>query len=175
MSDANVTHLGPDKSRIHIKLGSLEIEFEGSEAFLENHLPNLVELLGGIEPPELEEFNEAEIEGALLEATDDASPNKLDMSTSMIVNKLGGTSGRDLLMAAAAHLHFAEGHEKYSRANLLAEMKTATTYYKKTYSNNLTQYLNAAVKAGDLNELADNTYALHDSKVKSLEAALGAK
>ena len=90
-----------DKSRISIKLGSLELEFEGSEKFLENHLPNLVELLASINPSGLE--SEAEEESELLEEKQNDGPKKLHMSTSTIANKLGAKSGRDLVIAAAAH------------------------------------------------------------------------
>ena len=44
-----------DKSRIRIKLGNLEIEFEGSESFLEHHLPDLVELLASVGPFDFED------------------------------------------------------------------------------------------------------------------------
>lgn len=165
---------GAGKSRIHIKLGSLEIEFEGSEAFLENHLPNLVELLGSIEPPLPENGEPDEVEAELLEASGDKSKQELDMSTSMIANKLDAARGRDLVIAACAHLHLVKGHEQYSRSNILAEMQTAKSYYRSTYSNNLTGTLKRCVKAGELNELTENTFSLHETMLKQLKGKLGA-
>lgn len=44
-----------NKSKIRIKLGKMEIEFEGSEAFLEHHLPNLIELLASVGPADFED------------------------------------------------------------------------------------------------------------------------
>lgn len=78
-------------------------------------------------------------------------------------------------MAACAHLHLVKGHKKYERKNILAEMKTATSYYKKSYSDNLTATLKRLVKAGNLNEIGENTYALDANKLNDLESGLGAK
>ncbi len=165
--------LAPDKSRIRIKLGGLEIEFEGTEAYLEKNLPELVEMLATIEPPE--NYDEEDTEGELLEASGDKSKQKLDMSTSMIANKLNANSGGALILAACAHLHLVKGHDKYTRSNILAEMQTATSYYKATYSKNLSNYFKALVKSGDLNELGEKTYSLHETRVVKLVGELGGK
>jgi len=163
-----------DKSKIRIKLGKLEIKFEGSESFLENHIQNLVELLASVTPIESESEIEEE-ESELLEEKESSKTKKIDMSTSTIANKLGAASGRDLVLAACAHLHLVKGHEKYERKNILAEMKTATSYYKKTYTNNLTAMLQRLVKSGELNEIGENVYALEAKKAKGLESSLSGK
>ena len=163
------------KSRIHITLGYLEIEFEGTESYLEKHLPNLIELLVSVAPVDFEDEDEdVDDEEELLEPSTDSSKKKIDLSTSTIANRLDAKSARDLVVAACAHLHLVKGREKYERKNILAEMKTATSYFKKNYTNNLTMTLKRIVKAGDLNEVGENTYALEAKKVKELEATLNA-
>lgn len=161
-------------SRIRIKLGGLEIEYEGNESFLKDHLPNLVELLASVSGPPDDGDDETDEED-LLEDTVAKKDKKIDLSTSTIANRLNANSGKDLVIAACAHLNLVKGHDKFTRANILAEMKTATSYYKKTYNNNLSSTLQRLVKAGDLNEIGENTYALDAKKTKSLEATLSGK
>ncbi|MHA7816860.1 MAG: hypothetical protein ACX93N_10320 [Pseudohaliea sp.] len=112
---------GSPNSRISIKLGALELEFEGSESFLENHLSNLIELIASIPPPEATGEDE---EGELLEELPDDDAKKLHMSTSTIAQRLGAKKGPDLILAACAHLLFVKGHDSFTRKNILAEMQT---------------------------------------------------
>lgn len=139
----------------------MEIDFEGSESFLENHFPNLVELLSSVAIPEgADEIDDLESEEELLETSEDSPKSKLQMSTSTIANRLNASSGKDLVLAACTHLAFIKGHENYERKNILAEMKTASSYYKKNYSKNLTTILQRLVKASALNELSEKNTRL---------------
>jgi hypothetical protein len=160
-------------SRIHIRLGSLELDFEGTESYIQNHLPELIEMLTSQVAFEAEE-EESTTEYDLLTESSNNANKKLDMSTSTIANRLGSKSCKDLVLAACTHLHLVKGHEKYTRSNILAEMKTATSYYKQNFSKNLTPALQGLVKAGELNELADETYALEAKKLSELEKTLSA-
>lgn len=94
------------------------------------------------------------------------------MTTSTIAAKIRADSGRDLIRAAAAKLELVDGRASYTRQELLGEMQTATSYYKKTYSNNLSGYLNRLVRDDKLREVSKDTYALASGESSSLKNAL---
>jgi endoglucanase Acf2 len=59
-----------------------------------------------------------------------------------IAGQLSVKTGPDLIIAAAAKLTLVDGKDTFSRDELIAAMKTATSYYKKSDVNNLSSYLN---------------------------------
>lgn len=76
-----------------------------------------------------------------------------------------------MLIAAAAHLALMKNKDSFSRQELLVEMKSATGFYKKNYSSNLTSYINTA--NGDaLAETATGVFSLSEKTHKSVETAL---
>jgi hypothetical protein len=77
-----------------------------------------------------------------------------------------------LVLAAAAHFTFSRAAEEFKRQQLLTEMQTARMYYRQSYSNNMTKYLDGMVKDGDLNEPSPGTYSLSPERRKTLEAQL---
>ena len=154
-------------SKIKIKVGQIEVEFEGSEEFLSKELPVLlknVSSLSGSGPTD---------------PADDPSNNRsspsgvnIQMTTNSIAAKLGVKSGSDLLVAATAHLAIVKCAFTSSRQQILTEMKTATSYYKKSYSTNFTKYLKTVTDAGTLIENAANAYALSAKAKTDLEKKL---
>ena len=140
------------ESKIRIKLGAIEVEFEGSEQFLKKELPDLIktvsELYKGSNLP-------AEADNSLVSG----APPKIELSTGSIATKLGCKSGGDLALAAAAHLTFAKKTPVFKRKILLSEMKTASAFYKASYSGNLTKILNQLLKS-KFNEPSSGSYAL---------------
>ena len=157
-------------SKIKIKMGPIEIEYEGSEKFLKDELPELLQAVSS-----LYKDSGITLDNANTTEQPSATPTLkkgVQGTTSAIAGKLGCKSGSELIIAAAARLTFALDREIFSRQDILAEMKTASAYHKKTYVNNLSKYLNSLVKDQTLLETAKDTYAL-DAKTKhSLEAKL---
>jgi hypothetical protein len=100
------------------------------------------------------------------------SGNKLDLSTNSIAAHIGVSSGPDLVMAAVAHLMLSQRKDKCTRKDISDEMKSATTYYKKSMSGNLTASLDTLVKAKRLNQISKDVYALSASEKTSLESQL---
>lgn len=150
-------------SKIRIRVGTTEIEFEGSEEYMREELPKLVELLSDVAPNTEEDTPEEESE-VLPEG--DPSKQTLQMTTNTIATKIGAKTGSELVMAACAHLSFVKSADSFKRANILGEMKLATNFYKKNYSSNLSKSLKKLVADGKLLETAQDTYAL-DSKAKA--------
>ena len=158
-------------SKIKIKMGPIEIEYEGSEEFLKEELPALLEAVSDLYNKSAPQIaaQENTVSSPLEAAT--SPTGAVQGTTSTLAAKLGGSSGPDLAMTAAARLTFVLSRETFSRKELLDEMKTATAYYKPTYSGNFSATLTRLVKENKLMESAKNTYSLGaDSR-----AALGAQ
>lgn len=158
-------------SKVRIKAGTIEIEFEGSEDYMKDELPALVELLCSLSPAEESAEEEESVE---LQASSDTTKQKLQMTTNTIAAKLNAKKGGDLILAACAHLALVKGADTYTRSNILAEMKLATNYYKTTMNKNLSASLKTLVKQGKLLETSTDTYALHANTKATLESTLNA-
>lgn len=161
------------ESKIRVKIGAIEIEYEGTEEFIKNNLPNLLELLLYFSPED--EFVESEEKEEPLPETIDPAKKKLEMTTNAISAKLNVKTASDLVIATCAHLTFVKGADSYKRSNILAEMKTANNYFKKSYTNNLSKSLKTLVKNGRIIERSKDTYALDSDEKKKLEKELGIK
>lgn len=153
--------------KIKIKVGQVEVEFEGSEEFFSKELPvllkNISSLSASVPPiPSLDPPNNPPPPGG----------GQIQMTTNSIAAKLAVKSGSDLLVAAAAHLALVKSASTFTRQQILKEMKTATSYFKKSYSTNFTKYLKTITDAGTLIESAANAYALSAAKKADLEKKL---
>jgi hypothetical protein len=161
-------------SKIKIKLENIAIDFEGSEEYIRSDLPNLLELLCTYAVPLA---NETKIESDAEEAEEllanpDPTHLRLQMTTNTISAKLKVTKGTELVLAACAHLCLVKGADTFERKNILAEMQTASNYYKQTYSKNLSQSLLSLVKDNKLIERSKDKYALGAKTKQEIEANL---
>lgn len=157
------------ESKIKIKMGPIEIEYEGSEGFIKEKLPALLAAVFDFYKKSGVSDSVEHVAAAPATAS---SNTPIQATTGSIAAQLGVKSGTDLIMAAAARLAFSLGIGSFSRSQILEEMKSASSYYKKTYMSNLTKYLNQLVKDGKLLETAKDTYALSASAKSSMEAKL---
>ena len=153
-------------SKIRIKLGPIEVEYEGSEAFLKEELPQLLKAVSDLYSKSnlVKEFN-----------PDGGTPppsGTLQGTTGTIAAKLAVKQGPDLILAAAARLSFVLGKSAFSRQEIIDEIKSANAYYKKSYLANLTQSLNNLMKDGKLLEPSTGTYSLSATTQADLKARL---
>lgn len=156
-------------SKVRIKAGAIEVEFEGSEEYMKEELPGLVELLYSLGPVDLDENEE---ESQELPASSDTSKQKLQMTTNTIASKLSVKTGNELVIAACAHLCFVKGADTFTRNNILAEMKLASNYFKATMRKNLSSSLKTLINQSKLLETATDTYALEASTKEQLGSQL---
>lgn len=159
-------------SKIKIKMGPIEVEYEGSESFLKEELPLILKAVSDL-------YQTAGIEVSQPESKPNTSTpkaqnnNALIGTTSSIAGKLSVKSGTDLIMASAARLTFGLNKEKFNRKDIHTEMKSASAYYKSSHGANLTKYLNNLVKAGTLLETSSGVYAISAQKAATLKSRLG--
>jgi len=155
-------------------MGQVELEFEGSEDFLKEDLPILLTTVAELYNSN-SETGVFSVDAEVIESDNPPTrkhKNTLMWSTTTIASKLGVKSGKELVVAACAHLHFELSMESFSRNQVLEEMKKATGYYQQNYSKNLSRYFGQLIKDGALIESAKQTYALSASKLNALESSL---
>lgn len=155
-------------SKIKIKLGAIEVEYEGSESFLKEELPALLEAVSHL-------YSQSTSDSPPI--TEHATPTlrqmpRLAMTTANVAAKLQAKTGPDLLMAAAVRLAFSVGSEVNSRQQILEEMKSATGYFKPAHTGNLSKMLHSLIKDGRLNEPSKGNYALTAAAASEMEARL---
>jgi hypothetical protein len=151
-------------SRISVKLGELEIEYEGEQEFITDGLLNFAK-----------EFVATTGECAVASSVSELQKERkggVSLPTSSIAQRLGSKSGSDLAVAAAAHLVFVKKMDQFSHTELLAEMRKAKTFYKKSFHSNLGNHLKTLVNAGRFNHIGGNDYALSENEITDLGAKL---
>jgi hypothetical protein len=155
-------------SKIKIKYGDIELEFEGSEKFIKSDITTYFNTLIN---------NTANPVNKVIPNVPSANAKPLtkpkhNLSASTLSSKLSVKSGTELVIAATASLHFGQGKETFEREEILKEMKTATAYFKRNYANNLFSYLNRLVKQGKLLHISGDTYSLHADTVTDLSGKI---
>lgn len=157
------------ESKIKIRIGAVEVEYEGSESFLKNDLSKFIKMV-----LEISDRSSLNISVSQERNEEIIVPEKSiipQLSTNSIAAKISVKSGPDLAVAAAAHLTFIKGHDVFSRQDLLNEMKTASSYFKDTYRKNLTHTLRNLIKT-KFNEPSSGKYTLTAETKKSLRSIL---
>ncbi len=152
-------------SKIRVKMGAIEVEFEGSEKFLKEELLHLLS-----EISKLYHENREAIHGSTQEifSPEDNGTGPIIGTTATIAGKLGCKSAPDLIIAAAAHLTLVQKKIEFSRKELLEQVKSAAGYYKESMGKNFTNYLNNRVKIKELIEPKTGYYALSADKKAEL-------
>ena len=173
-------------TRIRVRKGDTEVEYEGSEQFLKTELASLLRAASSFPsgarrqtPPSADggagrdETADGKAAGGkragrktpvpvadVDEATaggDEAAPGS---GAADIAARIGCKHGTDLVLAAAAQLNLRAARKTFSRAALLDEMKTAAEYYKPVDGKNLSRYLKNLIKERQLNQPRPGIYAL---------------
>lgn len=158
-------------NKLHLKIGTMEVDYEGIGEIPNEKIVNLVseilELLSKYNLPI--ESNESAKAGAI---GGTPAGRTIQGTTATMAAKVGGGSGTDLTIAAAAYLTFVANQLSFTRQQLLEAMKLGTGYYKSSYSNNLSTTLQTLVKNNKLLETTKDNYSLSDPTKKELEAKL---
>lgn len=155
-------------SKMHIKAGSVEIKFVGSEEYIKDQLPNLIKLLHSLSPSVKSVGKE---KSAALSASTDAAKKGIQMTTETIAMKLGGSRPRDLILASCAYVAFNKNVNILSRNDIHAAAKSVS-YYKESIGKNLTSLLRGLVKDGYLVERSKDKYAFQAKEKEKIKAVL---
>lgn len=91
---------------------------------------------------------------------------------SVVAQKLGAKSARDLFLASAAHLTLYQGKDSFTRDELIACAKDARGW-KADYSNRIATSITRMLDAGTLFEKSKNVFSISTEKLSEIEGALG--
>jgi len=159
-------------SKIRIKIGDIELEYEGEEDFFKKEFPGILtatwKLYREIGPPK-PTGPAAPANGPNVQPS---SQGPVGGTTATFAAHLGCKTGPDLVLAAGARLTFVLNKETFDKKELLREMQSASSYYRKTYGSNLGAYVGRLVKKQKLVERAKGTYALHAGTRSEMEGTL---
>lgn len=164
-------------SKIRIKIGTMELEYEGDSAFLEGGIETLLETMGELArkvPPQEIEREPAVITSIAPKPETELPPTSSNVSftTSTLAAYTDAKTGPDLALCAMATLQLSKGETACTSAMILAEMKTATGYWKSTMSGNNAASLKGMARSKKINEVANGKYALSSGELKRFEAAV---
>lgn len=159
-------------AKIKLKVGSMELEYEGDPEFLTGGMEALLETMGGLA---------SKVQDEPLPASDVASiaPNgngaqstigAYTFSTNTIAAHLDAKTAPELVICAMAQLELVQGKSSSSRAEILAEMKNAKTYFTENMRKNMSNTLSSLTKAKRINQNASDSYALSASEKNKVEA-----
>jgi hypothetical protein len=154
-------------SKISIKYGSVQVEYEGSDDFIRDELLNFLSSVA-----ELAEGAEGNTSSSSPggRASAGSVPN---ISVKTISSKLGNAKGSDLARAAAAFLTLVQNRETFTQADLLNAMKTATGIFKQsTHSKNIGTIVSGLIGSGFLIETSSGTYSVAQSQRDQLAVTL---
>lgn len=175
----------PQVAKIKLKVGSMELEYEGDPAFLTGGIEALLVTMGGLvgkvpdDPPPAPDaaaqVPPANATGKSGAATTANAANGQQVATATIAAHLDAKTCPELVVAALATLEIVQGKSGASRSEISSEMKSATGYFKSTMrGGNLTQAFSSLTKAKRINDLGGGRFSLNATERKTLEAKVAA-
>ncbi|MBK1867305.1 hypothetical protein [Taklimakanibacter albus] len=155
--------------RFGLKIGHIEMEFEGAKDVFEAKIEPIVR--------ELVEFGmvnlSVEFPGNQLDVNGDKPKTPAQaMTVKSVAAKLGVKDGSSLVSASVASLVVLRMKQTVTRQEIHDEMKQAIGYYKTTYGSNLSSYLDTLVKQEVLIEVSKDVYAMKESERQVMEQKL---
>lgn len=164
-------------TKISVKVGTIEVKYEGEASFLTQGLNDLLSNLSNIQAatPQLLPKLQLENTNAIIsdqKAEEPRSDNVEQMSTSNIAARLQSDSAKELVLCAMVNLQLMKNQKTQKRNDILNEMKTATGFYKATMTKNLTNTLLSLIKSKEINEISKNEYSLTSATVNKFKGLL---
>ena len=166
-------------AKLRLKLAWIEVDYEGNSDFLEDKLLSLLEQVSRLSAehpnaitPKRGAHTEPEKSPSREGILAHENKHEVEHTTSSIASLLSAETGSELIVAAAAKLSFMDKRDRFSRQDLLTEMRTAAGYFKETYSSNLTSYIRTLEKANRLRQGGKNSYSLSPSERSALNGRL---
>lgn len=135
--------------KVTIRLGELEVKYEGSEEFLKYELANTISALAEVDisnivsPSNISNHIDENLNKQISTTKAEAEPLQLTLST--IASQLNVKTGTELALAACAHLTLVDKKQKLRRSDILNDMKTATGFYNANQGSNLTASLKTLI------------------------------
>jgi hypothetical protein len=152
-------------TKVRISADGVEVEVEGTNVSVPDLMMQMTEMRRALGPMPIPQAIAARNDG------DASSPSggAPMVSTNTIASLTDASTGSDLVMAAMAHITLVQRKDTATRREVLDEMRAAKTFYKDSYSGNLSAYLDTLAKGKRLNLVAKETYALPNAERQNFE------
>ena len=158
-----------DRAQVRLRMGDLEIEYEGAASFLTSELLALVREVASLHADRTAPASADEVDAPQAAST---SQGLVALSMATVATRLNAKSGPELAIAAAAFLTIFQGREVFARKDILKAMRAAPAHYKKHMGGNLSGSLQSLLRKKRLNETAGDQYALTVAEKQKLDATL---
>ena len=158
-------------TRLRIKMGQIEFEYEGEAGFSSDEIKDLVTHFETLVRDQSAEDAEQTADAAS-HIVQELPAEGTDTHPNSVASHLGVKSGPELVIAAFAYLQIHKGQKTVSRADILPTMQSATAYYNKNMGSNLTASLKNLVKAKKINQVTEKDYSLTNGERTRVEAAI---
>jgi hypothetical protein len=167
-------------AKVRIKAGQVEFEYEGETELSMDDIKDLFSHIEGLFSSSIASTVELPSAKSALsgEMQETPKPNahapvaqlpKLHVNS--VAEKLGGQTGVEVAIAAAAYLQLMSGKEAFTRRELLSAMKDAKKFYNQNMSANLSRILNQLV-GSKFNQIGNDQYSLKAADIKEIESKL---
>lgn len=162
-------------ARMRVALGRLEIEFEGTEEFLRNDLPNMIETFMCLAQPQQDDVANAAsnlVGGSTTVDGANSNGNLPNLSVASICARLDAKTGSDVILAAAAYLGIISNMNSFSQDELRNSAKSAAGYWKEGFASNFRSYIKTLIRSKKLNQVGTQSYSLPASIRSEIESKL---
>ncbi|MEM5492779.1 hypothetical protein [Hoeflea sp. AS16] len=158
-------------AKIRLKVGSMELEYEGDPSFLTGGIETLLTTMGELSTRVPAEPTSAPTSAPVnVNAEPQIASGAANFSTNTIAAHLEAKTGPELIICAMANIELVQKKPSSTRAEILAEMKNATTYFNGNMVGNMGKNLSNLTKSKRINQVAKDTYALSATERKQVEA-----
>lgn len=156
--------MSQNTAKIRLKIGQIEVEYEGNNAFLKDEIFQMLEKMSSFyaKHSSIVSPEDVQVDKEIEQPTSNGKVLKMAVGT--IATRLNATSEAQMAMASAIHLTLVQGKETFSRKDIHDNMKKATGRFKKGMGHNLTSSLARLVNQERLNEVSDGRYALSEQE-----------
>jgi hypothetical protein len=152
---------------LKLKLGAIEIDYSGPEAFLrENFIDFAAELQKTVGQTAQTTIKTNQSPDAL--DTTYAKPVSLGMTTNALALRIGCANVRDLFKTALFRLQDGEANAQFPRKSILDEMRTVSSIYNSVMQSNLTKTIKSLLVNKDINEPTTGFYCLTEKARKEI-------
>lgn len=155
-------------TRLRMKVGSAEFEYEGPIDFTQDFIKELFSHMEGLTPP----IVSPDLPKSSVVSSAAASISIPLLHINTIASKLGVKTGPELAIAALASMQIIKGADKATRSEILEEMKSASSYFQANMAGNLSKILKTLVTNHKFNQISQNTFALNAAERAVVEQKL---
>ena len=159
-------------TKIRLKNGEIEIEYEGRESLLKEGISNIIIAMSDFfkeQDPTQDTDPSMDSEKRV---DDKLVDREINLSMTTIASRMKSDTGPDLAMVASVYLTIVMGKETFSQKEILVAMEEAVGYFKKNMGSNLSKNLKSLVKKKCINHTAQDTYVLSAIEQKKMEVLL---